>query len=610
MEAAFLTPLYPRGILPLTIRIPDGFFAIDLDMECVMGIVERKRWQVAPPAPPSFFEQLSPLNPLVAQVLYNRGITNPETVAMFVNGILSMNNPFNLTGVDVAVPLIRQAVARRLPVVVYGDYDVDGVTACAVWVQVLHALGATVLTYIPKRDDEGYGLNKEAITSLYEEGVRVLITVDCGIRSLEEVALARQLGMIVIVTDHHHVGEALPVAHAVINPRQPGCRYPFKDLAGVGVAYKLAQALLRANHQVPLPHSRRDIDEKNLLDLVALGTVADMVPLLGENHVLVAQGLAQINAARRPGLSALMSVTGTDPGKITTNTISFAMAPRLNAAGRISEAMTALDLLLAPDMTVALPLAQELDALNAERRTMTLEVQDRARRMVLDAETIPPLLFAASDDFPHGVVGLAASRLLDDFYRPSVVVAIEGEFSKGSARSIPEFHITQALDTMPDLLVRYGGHAAAAGFTVRTELLSEFKGRLVALAQKQLVGLMLKPSLSIDIDAPLQMLSWDLFNEMEKLQPFGYGNPLPVFVSRRVSVRSARAVGADGRHLKLIVADEQGKQWDAIAFRQGDWIGRLPAYIDLVYTLEANEWNGRVTLQLNVQDIHFADSSS
>lgn len=602
-----MTPSYPRGILPLTIRIPGRFCGTGLDMERVMGIMERKRWQVAPPAPASFFEQLSSLHPLVAQVLYNRGITNPEAANMFINGTLVMNNPFNLTGVDVAVPLIRQAVARRLPVVVYGDYDVDGVTACAVLVQVLYALGATVLTYIPKRDDEGYGLNKEAITSLYEEGVRVLITVDCGIRSLEEVALARQLGMIVIVTDHHHVGEALPVAHAVINPRQPGCRYPFKDLAGVGVAYKLAQALLRANHQVPLPHSRRDMDEKNLLDLVALGTVADMVPLLGENHVLVAQGLVQINAARRPGLSALMSVTGSEPGKITTNTISFAMAPRLNAAGRISEAMTALDLLLAPDMTVALPLAQELDALNAERRTMTLAVQDRARRIVLETETMPPLLFAASDDFPHGVVGLAASRLLDDFYRPAVVVAIEGEFSKGSARSIPEFHITQALDTMPDLLVRHGGHAAAAGFTVRTERLSEFKARLMELAQKQLIGLMLKPALSIDIAVPLQTLSWDLFNEMEKLQPFGYGNPLPVFVSYRVPVRNARAVGADGRHLKLILADEQGKQWDAIAFRQGDWIGRLPEFIDLVYTLEANEWNGRVTLQLNVQDIHFSE---
>jgi len=512
-----------------------------------------------------------------------------------------------MQGMEAAVRLARQALARGDLIVVYGDYDVDGVTACAILIQTLRSLGGQVLPYIPNREDEGYGLNKDAITTLAEDGARLLITVDCGIRSLDEVAWARRQGMQVIVTDHHHLAEALPPAEAVLNPRRSECAYPFKDLAGVGVAYKLAQALLRVNRQSPLPTTRTELDEAELLDLVALGTVADMVPLLGENHVLVAKGVEAINAARRPGVNALLAVSGAEVGQVTTNTIGFMLAPRLNAAGRISEAMTALDLLLAPDMASAMPLAQELDTLNQERRTLTTDVQDRARALIMETDETPPLLFAASADFPHGVVGLAASRLLDEFYRPAIVVSIEDEWSKGSARSIPEFHITQALDTMADMLLRHGGHAAAAGFTVRTERLPELKARLLALAREQLAGLTLAPTFQVDVEVPLEMLSWDLYREMEKLQPFGYGNPTPVFVSRRARVRSARAVGADGRHLKLFLSDQQGRTWDAIAFRQGEWIGRLPDLIDIVYVLKVNEWNGRVNLQLDVHDIHIAE---
>jgi len=566
-----------------------------------------KRWQIAPPAPAAFFERLPAIHPLIAQILYNRGITETDAVAAFLDCQLVADNPFQMHGMETAVRVVRQAVARGDLIVVYGDYDVDGVTACAILIQTLRALGGQVTPYIPNREDEGYGLNKDAITLLSEDGARLLITVDCGIRSLDEVAWARRQGMQVIVTDHHHLAAALPPADAVLNPRRPECPYPFKDLAGVGVAYKLAQALLRVNRQSPLPTTRAELDEVELLDLVALGTVADMVPLLGENHVLVAKGVEAINAARRPGVNALLAVSGAEVGQVTTNTIGFMLAPRLNAAGRISEAMTALDLLLAPDMASAMPLAQELDTLNQERRTLTTDVQDRARALIMETDETPPLLFAASADFPHGVVGLAASRLLDEFYRPAIVVSIEGEWSKGSARSIPEFHITQALDTMADMLLRHGGHAAAAGFTVRTERLPELKARLLALAREQLAGLMLTPTFQVDVEVPLEMLSWELYREMEKLQPFGYGNPTPVFVSRRVRVRSARAVGADGRHLKLFLSDQQGRTWDAIAFRQGEWIGRLPDLIDIVYVLKVNEWNGRVNLQLDVHDIHFSE---
>ncbi len=570
-----------------------------------MVVVARKRWQIAPPAPPVFFERLPSIPPLLAQVLYNRGITTLGEAETFLQGTYEPDNPFLIKDMDVAVMLLRRAIAQRDPLVIYGDYDVDGVTASAILVQTLESLGAQVKVYIPNRLDEGYGLNVEAINELAQDGARVLISVDCGIRSLPEVALARQLGMTVIVTDHHHLGPALPPANAVINPRRADCAYPFKDLAGVGVAYKLAQALLRVNKQVPLLTTRFTLAEADLLDLVALGTVADMVSLLGENHMLVSQGLRNINAARRPGVSALLELSGLAPGTVTSRSIGFGLAPRLNAAGRIREAMIALELLLAPDMTHALPLAKDLNALNEERRNLTLEVQERAREQVVAQGEIPPLLFAASPDFPQGVVGLAASRLLDEFYRPAVVVAVEGEWSKGSARSIPEFHITEALDKVADLLLHHGGHSAAAGFTVATDRLPVLKARLQTLAYEQLAGLTLAPVVYIDAEVALSELSWDIYYALEHLEPFGYGNATPVFVSRNVRLVEYRPVGAGGRHLKLRLADEKGGLWDAIAFRQGEWVGRLPPRLDLAYTLEANVWNGRTTLQLNVQDIHY-----
>lgn len=567
-------------------------------------MVERKQWKVAPPAPEGFIETMRPRHPLLAQVLYNRGFGTAEQAVAFLAHRGDLGNPFKLDGIPAGVTLIRQTIADGEPIAVYGDYDVDGVTATAVLVETLQALGANVRAYIPSREDEGYGLNREALRALAEEHVRLLITADCGIRSLDEVATARELGMRVIVTDHHHTGLALPQADVVINPKRAGSPREYFDLAGVGVAFKVAQALLRTNCRVPLATTQRELAEEDLLDLVALGTVADMVALREENHRLVSLGLDRINTGHRPGLSALLRVAGIDPGKVTAKTIGFVLGPRLNAAGRIDEAMAALDLLLAPDMASALPLAEKLDELNTVRRAITLDVRETARSMVLSRETLPPLIFAASDRFPSGVVGLAASRLLDEFYRPAVVVAVEDDFSKGSARSIPEFHITEALDTMDDLLVRHGGHAAAAGFTVKTSLLDELASRLTSLAEEKLGDVALIPTLYVDAEAPLSELSWELYRQLEELQPFGYGNLVPVFVSSEVRVLSARAVGAEGQHLKLYVADQAGRAWDAIAFRQGHWVERLPTWVDLAYMLEMNEWNGRISLQLNVQDIH------
>jgi len=575
----------------------------------------RRRWQIAPAAPPAWFEHHPATHPRVLQVLYNRGMTTPETIQAFLAEEGAFENPWSMAGMHEAVFLIRQVVSHNLPIAVYGDYDADGITATAILVETLQALGAQVRAYIPDRVEEGYGLNLEALQTLATEGTRLLITVDCGIRSLEEVALARRLGLQVIVTDHHHVGAALPAADVILNPRRPECSYPFPDLAGAGVAFKLAQALLRANRQAPLPSTRRDLPEDDLLDLAALGTIADMVPLLGENHVIARQGLRKINEARRPGLAALMQIANTQPGKITAATIGFVLAPRLNAAGRIGEASLAFDLLVAPDLSSSLPLAQGLEQLNRARQDLTTQVQEATRAMVLQGEDNPPLFFAVAEDFPSGIIGLAAGRLVEEFYRPVVVVERGEPFSRGSARSIPEFHITQALDTMADLLERYGGHAAAAGFTVRTENLPELQARLLALAREQLEGVTLTPTLHIDLEAPLTELSWELHQALAVMAPFGYGNPEPLLVTRGLRILDARSVGSDGRHLKLTVTangnsarnGDSPRPWDAIAFRQGEWLGRLPSTVDLAYNLALNEWNGRATLQLRVQDIHPAE---
>ncbi len=566
--------------------------------------LRRKRWQIAPLAPPALLERFPSLHPLVAQLLYNRGITEPEAARGLLEGALECDNPFRLPGVERAVWLIRQAISRGDTLAVYGDYDADGVTATALLVQTLKSLGGQVRSYIPSRVAEGYGLNAPAITALAEEGARLLITVDCGIRALEEVALARRLGMQVVITDHHHLDTALPNAEAVINPRRPDSSYPTRDLAGVGVAFKLAQALLLVNRQVSLPTTQTELAEDALLDLVALGTVADMVPLLGENHVLVQRGLDVINAAQRPGLAALMQLSGVEPGTVGTSTISYRLAPQLNAAGRMGEARTALELLLAPDLAAALPLARELELLNRERRELTRQVQEQARALALAAGEDAPLLFAASPDFPAGIVGLAAGRLSEEFYRPAIVVGVDGEFAKGSARSIPEFHITKALDDVAELLVRHGGHAAAAGFTVRAENLDRLRERLLALAQEQLAGIVLEPTLHVDVETPLGALSWKVYAALEQLSPFGCGNPVPVLVSRSVRVRDARVVGAEGRHLKLRVVAEDGVCWDAIAFRQGERLGQVGTRVDLAYNLERNDWKGHTNLQLKVLDIH------
>ena len=408
-------------------------------------------------------QQFSGLPRLVVQILYNRGVTSPNQVADFLNSNPPIRNPLGtpkLKGLDKAVARLRRAIQQREPVAVYGDYDVDGVTATALLTQTLTALGADARPYIPDRVDEGYGLNKEALGKLHGEGVRVVVTVDCGIRSPQEVAFGSDLGLDLIVTDHHSVATDVPPALACINPKQNDCPYPFKDLAGVGLAFKLAQALLLVERWTK---GQAPLSDDDLLDLVALGTVADLAPLVDENRALVQRGLIRLNAAPRAGIAALMQASGARPGAVDATTIGYTLGPRLNAAGRIEHAMAAYRLLITDDAAQARELAVELDQRNRERQRLTRETHDKARELALAGDPTTPLLFAADPNFRAGVVGLAASRLTEEFYRPSIVVEQGQVESRGSCRSIPEFHITRALDECAELLIRHGGHAAAAG---------------------------------------------------------------------------------------------------------------------------------------------------
>jgi single-stranded-DNA-specific exonuclease len=562
----------------------------------------QKRWQIQSKITPEADQALENFDPIFRQILFNRGYAIEEQASQFLLAIPNFNtDPFQLKDMYLAVERIARALDEKQDIAIYGDYDVDGVTATALLVLLLQKLGAQVRGYIPNRVEEGYGVNNEALTGLQEQGAKLVITVDCGIRSLPEAEHAHKLGLDLIITDHHHPSGELPVAQAIVNPKQPGDIYPDKDLAGVGLAYKLGDALIQHLRKTGYPVSQ-EIKIEDYLDLVALGTVADLAPLVGENRAMVRAGLKAMESNPRQGIYSLMSVARVNADKIMASDIGFILGPRLNAAGRLESALASLDLLTTSSVVEAGLLAQQLDNQNRERQRVTQMIQAQAEKIALAQDPDAYLLLAAHPDFMPGVIGLAASRLTDLYYRPAIVACQGEEFTRGSCRSIPEFHITDALDQCSDLLEHHGGHAAAAGFTVRNERLPELFSRLKNIAQTQLAETSLTHTLHADIELDLSDLQPGLLDDLEDLQPTGYGNPQATFVSRDLKVTSQRAVGKDGAHLKLAVTNGH-VTFDAIAFRQGSWIGHLPDRIDLLYTFEQNEYNGWITLQLNVRDI-------
>ncbi len=568
----------------------------------------KRRWIVQPAAPPHFSARFPEFSPILAQIFFARGILTREDARRFVGAGDALADPFLMKGMTAAVERIRRAIRDGETIAVYGDFDADGVCATALLTIALKTLGAKALPYIPHRVNEGYGLNRDALQDLQTKGARVVVTVDCGIRSLAEVDAGTACGLDMIVTDHHSVGELLPRAVAVVNPKQPGDPYPFQEFAGVGIAFKLAQALTLAQARAPLPGaSALNLDA--LLDLVALGTVADLVPLVGENRTLVKRGIARLIKTERPGLQALLNQTGAKTRVVSAGTIGFYLGPRLNAAGRIEHARTAYKLLTTQYPGEAEQLAAQLETTNRERQKLTDELTQKARALVAQRPPDEYILIAGSPDFPEGIIGLIASKLQEDAYRPAIALTHQLDKGKmrGSARSIPEFNLIAALDECADLLERHGGHAAAAGFTVLNENFPALHARLRALTARELRGLDLKPTLSIDAATNLSDMNWEVLAQLERLQPFGYGNREPVFLSKNVWVKNVRVVGAE--HLAMTISDGT-VAWDAIAFRQKEALAQLaplPKQVDIVYHLASKVWNGETRLQLEIQDLRIAE---
>ena len=560
---------------------------------------QSKRWLVCAPITPLANEALAAFSPIMRQVLFNRGYATDEAARAYLHAEANFNpSPYQMTGILASVDRVRFALGHNEPIAIYGDYDVDGVTATALLVQALRALGGNVRGYIPNRFDEGYGLNNEALSALKTDGIKLVISVDCGIRSPDETAYAQTIGLDLIISDHHQPAAGdLPLAYAVINPKQVGDSYPDKDLAGVGVAYKIVQALFDSSEK-----GAEGFQVEDLLDLVALGTVADLAPLVGENRMLVRKGLQKLRETKRQGLFSLAAVSDLPLPRITATSIGFILGPRLNAAGRLESAQAAFELLTTTDIKTAGELAQQLNVQNRQRQEITRKIQAEAEAIALADDPAADLFFAVHPDFNIGVVGLAAARLVDSYYRPAVVGQISAETTRCSCRSIPEFNITEALDQCKDLLIRHGGHAAAAGFSIRNENLEALKIRLKYLAMEQLRGRDLRQTLTADTEVPLSDLKPELLKHLEYLQPTGYGNPEAVFVSRNVRVTNSRTVGVESKHLKLVVTDGR-VTFDAIGFRLGHLQSDLPLWVDLLFTFESNEFNGRISLQLNLKDV-------
>jgi single-stranded-DNA-specific exonuclease len=483
-------------------------------------------------------------------------------------------------------------VLAREKIVVYGDFDVDGVTATVILIEGLFWLGAEVIPYIPDRINEGHGLKIAALEKLRAQGVNLVITVDCGVTDLKEVQHAQDMGMDMIITDHHMPLRGLPRAVAVVDPKRKDSIYPYPDLAGAGVAFKFLQALFH-----------KDSREKwlaGLLDLVVLATVADLVSVLGENRYLVKEGLRELNNTSRLGIQEMVKLAGLKPGELGAKDISWVLGPRLNAAGRMNNASTSYQLLTTKSPEEARLLALELEERNAQRQKLTNEVLSRAKEK-LATKLHLPLLIDGDESYSVGVIGLVAGKLVDEFYKPAIIISLGPELCQGSCRSIAEFDIVAALAECHDLLTAFGGHPMAAGFTVARRNLAQLEQRLVNLAMDRLGHLELRPELVIDAELQLSSFGGETFNLMQKLGPFGQGNPQPTFLTRGVEVLECRNLGNQTDWLRLKL--KQGNViWQAVDFGSQKKREEIPSHIDIVYNLEKSHWNGEEVLSLNLLD--------
>lgn len=558
----------------------------------------RKTWIVKDSNPDMRDSLSSSLNisKVTAQLLINRGIETHEAASDFLKcSLSSCHDPFLFKDMDKAVSRIKTAMADGERILIYGDYDVDGMTGVALLYSALNNVGAHVSTYIPNRLEEGYGLNMPAIKLAHRDGITLIITVDCGITSFKEVEYAGSLDIDVIVTDHHEVLESrVPSAYAVINPLQSGCRYPFKHLAGVGLAYKLAKAL----------YEDTPFFAEDFLDLVGLGTVADIAPIVGENRVLTKHGLTELNTRGRVGLKALMDVAGLDGKDISSGHIGFMLGPRINAMGRTGSPQKALELLLSKDPVEAAKLAKMLDVENRNRQKIEARILEEALAKVEREVNFKQhrVIVLASENWHPGVIGIVASRIADRFYRPAILISLDGKLGKGSGRSIEHFHLFEYLLRCKDSLTAFGGHESACGVTIEKDKIDEFRDRINEEAAKDAVETIFKPKLDIDMDIPLNMLNEDVIREIETLAPFGHDNPRPVLSSCNLTMKDGpRQIGKSG--FKIWVTDNH-ITCEAVSFSKGNLdLPNSGSNLNLAYIPSINDWQGVQSIQLELKDI-------
>jgi single-stranded-DNA-specific exonuclease len=553
--------------------------------------LNHSRWNILTPAPNEYLARAGSYSALLAQLLYNRGLTDPSEIELFLMGDERLSgDPFQLPDMHQAVARIYRALLSAEKIAVYGDFDVDGVTSTAVMVQGLNALGGVVVPYIPHRMSEGHGLRKQALDELADQGVTLIVTVDCGITDVEEVKHANQHRMDVIITDHHEPPSALPPAFAIVDAKLPGSQYPFSELAGVGIAYKVMQALLSSVGK------EKQVDIQ--MDLVAIGTVADMVPLLGENRFLVRRGIRTLNSSPRLGIKEIATRAGLTPGELTADSITWCLSPWLNASGRLEHAIASYNLLTTNSPQEARELASLLGQQNVERQRLTAKAMMEARTQIA-AQGLAPLIMLCNTEFPLGIAGPVAGKLAEEYYRPVIICSVDDKSASASCRSIPEFNIINALNQCSGLLGRFGGHAQAAGFTAPSRNLPLLQKTLIEIAESHLKGVDLRPRLDIDFEIALPELGGETYRLIQKLAPFGKGNPLPTFISRAVEVASCRTMGNGQQHLRMRLR-QHGTMWDGVAFRQGDSLSDVGDFLDIAYNLELDRWGGSENLRLNI----------
>ena len=544
---------------------------------------------------------------IIAQILINRGVQTFDEARYFLKPTLDdLHDPFMMQDMDAAIDRIVQAIDQSESIMVFGDYDVDGTTATTLIYLVLRTLTDRVSYYIPDRLKEGYGLSDQGMEVAKQRGVTLIISVDCGITANREIDLAGTNGIDVIVVDHHVPGDTLPAGQAVLNPKRDDCRYPFKELCGVGLAYKVSQALA---HRLELHPEVID----SHLDLVALGTTADIVPLQDENRVLTKYGLSTLHQTDKVGLQALIRAAGMKEKELSTGQVVFGLAPRINAAGRMGDANRVVKLLTTEDYGEAEALAEELNTENTRRRQQDASAFEEAKQMIEDDPFLREAdgIVLSSDQWHPGIIGIVASRIVETYSRPTVIIAINGDSGRGSGRTMGDFHLYNALKDCDDLLEQFGGHHHAAGLSISTDRIPDFRQRFHDVVSRKATPLDFIPTLPVDTEIEFEEVTPRLMRLLKMLAPFGPENRHPVMVSRDLSlVGQPNVIGSDRRNLKFRV--RQGSHvLEAIGFGMAEYADQLrakPDQVSLAYALEENTWNGKTTIQLRVKDIKVGDS--